>query len=148
MNESTSPEAWHLHPRLLADSIPIIEYDGILYRLMNDRRFVWVLVVPMQPGAEQIHRLPDAVRERTRRGIDAVCDALDGIHAPDRINVAAIGNVVPQLHVHCVARRTDDPAWPGVVWGAGDREPAAPLELLTLVRPLAAGLADRLGRHS
>jgi len=145
MSESTANEAWSLHPRLLADSIPIIEHDGILYRLMNDRRFVWVLVLPMHPGAEQIHRLPASVRERCRRGMDAVCDTLDELHAPDRINVAAIGNVVPQLHVHCVARFTDDPAWPGVVWGAGEREPAAPVELLSRVRPLAAGLASRLG---
>ena len=148
MNESTSTEAWSLHPRLLADSIPILEHDGILYRLMDDRRFVWVLVVPMHPGAEQVHRLPPAVREQTRRGIDAVCATLDALHAPDRINVAAIGNVVSQLHVHCVARHADDPAWPGVVWGAGEREPASPLDRLSRVRPLAAGLASRLGRHS
>ena len=148
MTESTSREAWSLHPRLLADSIPIIEHDGILYRLLNDRRFIWVLVVPMHDGAEQIHRLPAALRERTRRGMDAVCDTLDELHGPDRINVAAIGNLVPQLHVHCVARFTDDPAWPGVVWGAGEREALEPLERLARARQLAAGLASHLGRHS
>jgi len=148
MNETAPAEAWSLHPRLLADSIPIIEHEGILYRLMNDRRFVWVLVVPMHGGAEQLHRLPPALRERTRRGMDAVCDTLDEIHAPDRINVAAIGNIVSQLHVHCVARCAGDPVWPGVVWGAGEREPAEPVELLARVRELAAGLESRLGRHS
>lgn len=148
MNETTAPETWRLHPRLLADSIPIIEHDGIQFRLMNDRRFVWVLVVPMHPGAEQVHQLPEPVRERARRCLDAACEVLDEIHRPDRINVAAIGNLVGQLHIHCIARFTDDAAWPGVVWGCGEREPAQPLELLARVRQLASGLTGRLGRHS
>ncbi len=141
-------EAWTLHPRLLSDSVPIIEHEGVQFRLVNDRRFVWVLVVPMHPGAEQLHQLPAEVRDNTLRLVDATCHTLDEVYAPNRVNVAAIGNVVEQLHIHCVARFTDDPAWPGVVWGFGEREPAEPLELLGHVRRIAAGLADRLARHS
>ncbi|MFO7581745.1 HIT family protein [Guyparkeria sp.] len=150
MTEPARPvhEGWTLHPRLLLDSIPIVEHDDIQFRLVNDRRFVWVLVIPMHPGAEQLHRLPPKMRENALRWVDATCATLDEVYDPERVNVAAIGNVVEQLHIHCVARFSDDPAWPGVVWGFGEREPAEPLELLGRVRRIAAGLANRHGRHS
>ncbi|MFW6042030.1 MAG: HIT family protein [Guyparkeria sp.] len=141
-------QGWTLHPRLLIDSVPIIEHEGVQFRLVNDRRFVWVLVIPKHPGAEQLHHLPPAVRDQALRLVDATCHVLDEIYAPERVNVAAIGNVVEQLHIHCVARFTEDPAWPGVVWRFGAREPAEPFELLARVREIAAGLANRLGRHS
>jgi diadenosine tetraphosphate (Ap4A) HIT family hydrolase len=138
---------WELHPRLRADTFPILAYNGLQFRLMNDRRFVWILIVPMLEHAEQLHELPPAWRERTLSAMDAASRTLDALFQPDRINVGAIGNVVPQLHVHCVARFHDDAAWPGVVWGAGVREPLPPLELLGRIRPIAAGLAESLARN-
>lgn len=143
-----SPDDWQLHPRLLADSLPILQQDGIQFRLVNDRRFIWVLVVPMHPGAEQLHRLPPTLRETTLLALQAISETLERCYRPTRLNIGAIGNLVDQLHVHCVARTTDDPAWPGVVWGAGEREPLDPLELLARVRVIAAGLTSELARHS
>ncbi len=150
MNDDHQPSAddWQLHPRLLADSLPILQQGGIQFRLVNDRRFIWVLVVPMHPGAEQIHRLPTVLRENTMHALQAVSETLERCYQPTRLNVGAIGNLVDQLHVHCVARTTDDPAWPGVVWGTGEREPLDPLEFLARVRVIAAGLARELARHS
>ncbi len=139
---------WSLHPRLRADSFPVICQGRLQFRLINDRRFVWGLVVPMHPGAEQLHRLPTDWRREALNGLQALSETLDDLYQPDRLNVGAIGNLVDQLHLHCVARFADDPAWPGVVWGAGDREPMKPIELLDRIQPIAAGLADGLARHS
>ncbi|MCL7751266.1 HIT family protein [Guyparkeria hydrothermalis] len=139
---------WTLHPRLKADSFPIIQHGRLQFRLINDRRFVWVLIVPMHPGAEQLHQLSADWREETLTGLQALSETLEHLYDPDRLNVGAIGNLVDQLHVHCVVRRADDPAWPGVVWGAGTPEPMEPIELLARVQPIAAGLGDALARHS
>lgn len=149
MSRSAKPDPdWDLHPRLMADSVPVINHGRLQFRLINDRRFIWLLVLPRHAGAEQLHHLPADWREETLAGLDAASHVLDSLYQPTRINVGAIGNLVPQLHVHCIARFVDDPAWPGVVWGAGEREPAEPLELLVRVQPIAAGLAQRLARNS
>ena len=139
---------WELHPRLLADSVPVMAHEGLQFRLINDRRFVWLLIVPMLEQAEQLHQLPPAWREHALTALDVASQTLEALFQPERINVGAIGNLVPQLHPHCVARFCDDPAWPGVVWGAGEREPLTPLELLARVQPIAAGLGQRLARNS
>lgn len=139
---------WTLHPRLLLDSVPIVQHGRLAFRLIDDRRFVWTLIVPMYPGAEQLHRLPPDWRAETLTGLQALSETLDRLYGPDRLNVGAIGNLVDQLHVHCVVRRADDPAWPGVVWGAGTREPMKPIERLARVQPIAAGLGEALARHS
>ena len=147
MNLASDPN-WQLHPRLLADSVPIIAHQGLQFRLINDRRFVWLLIVPMLEGAEQLHRLTPAWREHALDALEVSSATLEALYQPERINVGAIGNLVPQLHLHCVARFRDDPAWPGVVWGAGEREPMMPLELLARIQPIAAGLGQRLARNS
>ncbi|MFO7809228.1 HIT family protein [Guyparkeria sp.] len=139
---------WSLHRQLKADSFPMINYGRLQFRLINDRRFVWTLIVPMCPGAEQLHRLPPDWRNEALDGLQALSDTLERLYQPDRLNVGAIGNLVDQLHLHCVARFKDDPAWPGVVWGAGEREPMTPIEVLARVQPIAAGLGDALARNS
>ncbi|MFI9651817.1 HIT domain-containing protein [Guyparkeria halopsychrophila] len=138
---------WHLHPRLMADSVPLLNHGRLQYRLINDRRFIWTLIVPMCPNAEQLHHLPPDWREEALRGLQALSETLERLYHPDRLNVGAIGNLVDQLHLHCVVRFADDPAWPGVVWGAGEREPMTPIELLARVQPIAAGLGEGLGRN-
>jgi len=149
MNRYSSPDPdWVLHPRLLRDSLPIINHGRLQFRLINDRRFVWLLIVPMCHGAEQLHLLPTDWREETLAALDAASRTLESIYQPKRINIGAIGNLVPQLHLHCIARFVDDPAWPGVVWGAGERQPAGPYQLLQHIQPIAAGLAQQLARHS
>ncbi|HER35284.1 MAG: HIT family protein [Halothiobacillaceae bacterium] len=149
MNPSIHPDAeWRLHPRLTADSVPILNRDGIQYRLIDDHRFPWLLVVPMLAGAEQLHDLPSAWRDQSMRALQAASRTLEALYVPHRINIGAIGNLVPQLHLHCVARFHDDAAWPGVVWGAGTRTPMAPLTRLARVQAIGAGLVERLATNS
>lgn len=139
---------WRLHPRLLADTVPLLNHGRLQYRLINDRRFLWALIVPMCPDAEQLHELPTDCREEALVGLQALSETLERLYHPARLNVGAIGNLVEQLHLHCVVRFVDDAAWPGVVWGAGEREPMEPIEQLARVQPIAAGLGDSLARNS
>lgn len=139
---------WTLHPRLMADSIPLINHGRLQFRLINDRRFVWALLVPMCPDAEQLHQLPPDWRAEALEGLQVLSETLEHLYRPNRLNVGAIGNLVDQLHLHCVVRDQRDPAWPGVVWGAGAREPMQPIELLGRVQPIAAGLREGLARNS
>jgi diadenosine tetraphosphate (Ap4A) HIT family hydrolase len=109
---------WSLHPQLEQDTETI--GDLALSRLLvsNDANYPWLLLVPRRPGAGEIIDLDAADQRQLMTEIAAVSAALKAVTTCDKLNVAAIGNVVPQLHVHIVARRRDDPAWPKPVWGA------------------------------
>ncbi len=112
------PSVWSLHPQLEQDTETI--GDLALSRLLvsNDANYPWLLLVPRRPGASEIIDLDAADQRQLMTEITVVSQALKAITACDKLNVAAIGNMVPQLHVHIVARRYDDPAWPKPVWGA------------------------------
>lgn len=113
-----SPPPWALHPQLQQDAETV--GDLALSRLLisNDANYPWLLLVPRRAGASEIVDLDAADQRQLMTEIAMVSMALKTITACDKLNVAAIGNMVPQLHVHVVARRRDDPAWPKPVWGA------------------------------
>lgn len=130
-----------LDPRLAGDSVPVIELPLCSVRLMNDARFAWLLLVPRRAATSEIHELDGIEQERLWREIRLASDALRAVAPCDKLNLGALGNSVRQLHVHVVARREGDAAWPGPVWGSGAAEPyAAPVR-----ERLVAALHDRLG---
>jgi diadenosine tetraphosphate (Ap4A) HIT family hydrolase len=106
-----------LHPKLDADSIAVTALDLSLVRLMNDRRFPWVILVPQRVDAVEIVDLEAGDRATLIEEIALVSAALRDLFHARKLNVAAIGNLVPQLHVHVVARFESDDAWPKPVWG-------------------------------
>jgi diadenosine tetraphosphate (Ap4A) HIT family hydrolase len=112
-----SETGWSLHPQLADDTAPV--GDLALSRLlaMNDADFPWLILVPRRVGASEITDL-GAEQSTLMEEIALVSRALKDETRCDKLNIAAIGNVVPQLHVHIVARRKDDPLWPKPVWGA------------------------------
>jgi diadenosine tetraphosphate (Ap4A) HIT family hydrolase len=121
MREAEMSEiGWSLHPQLHADTAPV--YDLALSRLlaMNDANFPWLIVVPRRAGVSEIIDLGDE-QAVLMKELSLVSWALKDETRCDKLNVAAIGNVVPQLHIHIVARRKDDAAWPKPVWGAVPR---------------------------
>lgn len=130
-----------LDPRLAGDSVPVIELPLCSVRLMNDARFAWLLLVPRRAATSEIHELDGIEQERLWREIRLASEALRAVAPCDKLNLGALGNIVRQLHVHVVARREGDAAWPGPVWGSGAAEPyAAPVR-----ERLVAALHDRLG---
>lgn len=114
---------FQLHERLEADSVFVGRLSLCEARLQNDRRYPWLVLIPRRPGLREIFELPPADRAALIEEIAQAGAALQALYAPDKINVGALGNLVPQLHVHVVARRRDDAAWPGPVWGVGQAEP-------------------------
>lgn len=114
--------AFALDPRLEADTLEIAAWPLSLVRLMNDRRFPWVILVPARAGAIEIVDLPPQDRTTLIEEVARASAAMRELFKPAKLNVAALGNVVPQLHVHVVARFTTDAAWPNPIWGT-PREP-------------------------
>ena len=112
-----------LHPKLAEDSLPIVALALCDVRLMNDRRFPWCIVVPRLQNLRELHDVPDAQQAGLFAEIVATSRALDRVAGAEKINVAALGNIVAQLHVHVIARFSHDAAWPAPVWGFGSAEP-------------------------
>ena len=129
-----------LHPKLLADTAAICDWSLSRVLLMNDRRFPWIILVPRRADISEIFGLDEADRAvlmdeivRGSENLKAWAKAHGGC---DKINVGSLGNMVPQLHVHVVARVASDAAWPGPVWGAGQAEPYSADELGHVVTEL------------
>jgi diadenosine tetraphosphate (Ap4A) HIT family hydrolase len=129
--------AWSLHPQLRADTVEIGDLPLSRVLLMNDANYPWLLLVPRCAGVTEIIDLADTRRAELMGEIARVAGVLKQITACDKLNIAAIGNVVPQLHVHVVARRRGDPAWPRPVWGAAPAlayDPTARTRLVATIR--------------
>jgi len=112
-------ESFSLHERLAADTAPVAELTLCALRLMNDARFPWAVLIPRRPDIREIHQLTQADQRQLLAEITRVSAAMERAWRADKMNVAALGNMVPQLHIHVIARFEGDAAWPGPVWGAG-----------------------------
>ena len=133
--------SWSLHARLADDTAPVVDLPLSRLLALNDANYPWVVLVPRQSGVCEIIDLDAAHRTQLMVEIAQVCNALKGLTGCDKLNVAAIGNVVPQLHVLVVARRRDDAAWPKPVWGAAPARPYSAGELRDFVSALQGALA-------
>jgi diadenosine tetraphosphate (Ap4A) HIT family hydrolase len=109
--------AFVLHERLAADTLELGDLALCRVLLMNDARYPWVILVPRVAGLRELHHLGREDRIRLQDESCGVAGCLERLFRPDKLNVASLGNLVPQYHLHHVARFTDDPAWPGPVWG-------------------------------
>ncbi|HEC20237.1 MAG TPA: HIT domain-containing protein [Gammaproteobacteria bacterium] len=132
----TSPA---LDPRLAADSHILGQMDDSLLLLAKNALFPWFILVPDTPEIEY-HKLGPEHQQRTQQHINAIARFIETRFAPDKINIASIGNVVSQLHIHIIGRRHDDTCWPGVVWGTSQRRDYAPQEVTTIRQQLTEDL--------
>jgi len=108
-----------LDPRLAADSVFVADWELSRVLLMDDARFPWLVLVPRRVGLVELDDLDETDNTRLVHEIRRAMKTLRGVIECDKINVGALGNIVRQLHVHVVARREGDAAWPGPVWGHG-----------------------------
>ncbi|MDX8392242.1 MAG: HIT domain-containing protein [Mariprofundaceae bacterium] len=106
-----------LHAQLERDCLRLGHFPLSVLLLMNDARYPWFILVPQREKISEIQQLEEQDRQQLMAESCALSDALHTVFSPDRINVAALGNVVPQLHVHHIARYITDDAWPMPVWG-------------------------------
>jgi diadenosine tetraphosphate (Ap4A) HIT family hydrolase len=135
-----------LHERLAADSVALGDGPLSSVGLMNDRRYPWLILVPRRAGLREIHELAAADRALLIEEIALAGQALQAATRAAKVNVGALGNLVPQLHVHVVARTLRDPAWPGPVWGHGRPEPYEAAALAAECARLRQALAPLLAR--
>ncbi len=115
--------AFELHPRLAADALSVGHLPLCNLLLNNDSRFPWCILVPRVEGLRDFHEIPSQHRDAVFAEIERVSVALQQITNADKMNVAALGNMVPQLHIHVIARHTNDAAWPSPVWSAPGATP-------------------------
>ena len=108
---------WSLHPQLAADTVPVGDLALSRVLLANDANYPWLILVPRLPGLVEITDMEPNEQVQLMAEIDAAARALKSAMTCDKLNIAAIGNMVAQLHVHVVARRHNDAAWPKPVWG-------------------------------
>jgi diadenosine tetraphosphate (Ap4A) HIT family hydrolase len=134
-----------LDPRLAGDTHPIGELALSRLLLMDDARYPWLILVPRIAGARELFDLDGRDRATLLAELDAVGRAIETLLRPDKFNIAALGNVVPQLHVHVVARYSADAAWPLPVWGIGERMPYEGAALARRIAELREALAAVLG---
>lgn len=109
-----------LHPQLRADCFPVGRFVLCQLLLLNDARYPWFILVPQRAGVSEIYMLDEADRAQLWQESDALSRYMAELFQPDKLNIAALGNVVPQLHIHHIARFRSDPAWPRPVWGFGE----------------------------
>jgi diadenosine tetraphosphate (Ap4A) HIT family hydrolase len=130
---------FELHPRLAADTRPVGDLPLCRVLLMDDARFPWLVLVPRVPGLVELTALADSDAVRLMEEARRAARALQAHCAPHKLNLGALGNLVPQFHLHVVARFREDPCWPQPVWGAGPAEPygdAAAAERIGALRTL------------
>lgn len=108
---------FELHPQLAADCIVLGDFPLCRLLLMNDANYPWFILVPRRAGATEIYHLSEGERCQMIHESSFLAENLADIFAARKMNVASLGNMVPQLHIHHVVRQESDPAWPGPIWG-------------------------------
>ena len=114
---------FEIHHQLIKDCYALGELDLCRLLLMNDSRYPWFILVPQRPGITESYQLSESDQIQLNRESTYLSKKLATAFSADKMNVAALGNVVPQLHIHHIVRYKDDQAWPAPVWGTG--KPAA-----------------------
>lgn len=114
---------FELHPQLAQDCTALADWPLCRVLLMNDANYPWLILVPRRAGAREIFELPEADQVQLLRESSHLARGLAQVFHADKLNIAALGNMVPQLHVHHIARFRTDPAWPKPVWGQAPARP-------------------------
>ncbi|MDD9910017.1 MAG: HIT family protein [Ahrensia sp.] len=133
---------WQLDARLKADTFPISSLKAGELLLMNDARWLWLILVPRLIDAQEWHDIPEADLPDLSHCLAQVGRQLKAHTGCEKINIAAIGNMVRQLHIHIIAREVGDPNWPGPVWGYGQRAAYSADEATRSVKDLQALFDD------
>jgi diadenosine tetraphosphate (Ap4A) HIT family hydrolase len=133
-------DPFKLDERLARDSIPVTRIGLCELRLIDDCRWPWLILVPQRPGIEELFQLAPLDQTMATFETNLVAEMFKTLTGAEKINVAAIGNMVRQLHVHVVARYEGDANWPAPVWGFGERQPYTDAKRTTLVKSILDAL--------
>jgi len=125
-----------LDPQLQQDTVQLGQFPLCDVLLMNDANFPWVILVPRRSRIREIFHLSSEEQHQLMDESVFVSQRMADFYEADKMNVAALGNVVPQLHVHHVVRRQNDLCWPKPIWGAVTPKPYADSDLKAMVDEL------------
>ncbi len=114
---------FELHPQLQKDCRQLGDFPLCRVLLMNDANYPWLILVPRRADITEIYQLSWEDQQQLLRESNTLCQAMVQLFTPQKMNVAALGNMVPQLHLHHIARFLSDAAWPRPVWGAEAAKP-------------------------
>ena len=130
-----------LHSQLAADTFTVLTLEVSQLLLMNDARYPWLILVPQVSNMRDLHNLPAKQYQAVTQEITQVSQVLESVAQAHKMNVGALGNMVPQLHIHIIARQIDDAAWPAPVWGVGEIQPYSQDAADTLIQQLVSKLS-------
>jgi diadenosine tetraphosphate (Ap4A) HIT family hydrolase len=135
---------FELHPQLAADCIVLGDFPVSRLLLLNDSNYPWFVLVPRRAGATEIYHLSDEDQCVLMKESSFLASNLADIFAAKKMNVASLGNMVPQLHIHHIVRYETDRAWPAPVWGKVPALPYSEKEIESVRGKLEALMAGEL----
>jgi len=132
---------FELDPRLVTDTTTIGDFPLCRLLLMNDSRYPWLILVPRVASVSEVFELTAEQQQQLWQETSAIAQRLKNEFQADKINIATLGNVVKQLHMHVVVRMQDDAAWPAPVWGNGVAQPYSAGALTQICLRMRSALA-------
>ncbi|MCV6624054.1 MAG: HIT domain-containing protein [Cellvibrionaceae bacterium] len=141
MDETMDTQPFKLDPQLADSTVVVGHFPLSLVLLSKDANFPWCLLVPKRANMTELHHLSDIDRQQYAKESGYLSEAMVALFAPDKMNMAALGNHVSQLHIHHVARFKDDVAWPNPIWGAAPAKEYDEEELRSRLSRLRSALA-------
>lgn len=115
--------SFELDSQLASDTVELGLLGLSRVLLMKDANYPWIILVPERPAITELYELDEGDQLTLMREIAMLSQGMKQVFSADKMNVANLGNMVPQLHIHLIARFKNDPAWPGPMWGAVERKP-------------------------
>lgn len=131
-----------LDERLQQDTCPLADLPLCRVLLMNDARYPWLILVPRVAGVSEVFELEERQQQQLWDESRLLAQALQGVFGADKMNIATLGNVVRQLHMHLVVRQAGDASWPAPVWGRGSAQPYSAEECAAMCRLMQQALQD------
>lgn len=133
---------FELHPRLAQDTLVVGDFPLSRLLLMKDASYPWFILVPRRTGVREIFELTDEDQHQLLKESSRLAKVLCRQFKADKLNIAALGNLVPQLHIHHIVRYRSDPAWPQPVWGLLPAQPYPQGIMQEICTDLAGQLRD------
>lgn len=134
-----------IHPTLRKDCFVLGRFSLSYLLLMNDSHYPWCILVPDRDAVTEIFHLNESDRQQLSKESNLLTETMSRLFNADKMNIAALGNIVPQLHIHHVARFRSDTAWPAPVWGVAKAAPYSTNEFVSMREQLCAALNDKQG---
>jgi diadenosine tetraphosphate (Ap4A) HIT family hydrolase len=135
---------FQLHPRLEQDSIAVGQFNLTELRLINDSQYPWFILVPKRPDVTEVYQLSETEQQVLQQESSLLAKTLSELYKADKMNIAAIGNMVPQLHIHHIVRYKSDIAWPAPVWGKFETVPYTEQQIEKIATQLKNRLKEQL----